>query len=150
MITQQEFEAILADDTKRITDDIDWVEDRAHRPAVVFRVAITSDRGYPLQVAGRWNSMAGKLSYSLLYQGVGRVYGLDMGVPHRNPTGQPLGDLHKHSWTPEFRDRCAYIPEDITAVWNEPLKVWGQFCAEARLVHSGTLASPTRQGELPL
>lgn len=150
MITQLEFETILADQTKRITGDIDWVDDRNHRPAVVFRVAITSDAGYPLRMVGRWNSKAGKLSYSLLYQGVGRIYGLDMGVPHRNPSGQSLDDLHKHSWTSEFRDRFAYIPADITALWNEPLKVWGQFCAEARLVHSGTLAPPTRQGELGL
>lgn len=150
MITEREFDAILSDVTKRINQNIAWVDDPSHKPAVVFRVPIASDGRYPLQAFGRWNPKAGKLSYGLLYQGVGRIYGLDMGMQHRNPTGQPLDDIHKHSWTSEFRDQLAYVPEDITALWNEPLEVWRQFCAEAKVVHSGTLAIPIWQGELGL
>lgn len=43
MLTQREFEAILADESKRIEDDIVWREDPEHSPAREFRAELRSD-----------------------------------------------------------------------------------------------------------
>jgi hypothetical protein len=86
MITQQEFDAILADATKRIDGDIDWHEDADHSPAREFRVEVHSDAGWPLVLVGRFNPYAGTLSYGLIHRGAGRIYGLDLGADHHNPT----------------------------------------------------------------
>jgi hypothetical protein len=65
-----------------------------------------------------------------------------LGKAHTNPTGIIVGEVHKHRWTEQFRDKQAYEPEDITASVNEPVRVWAQFCAEARIVHNGTMREP--------
>lgn len=145
VITQQEFEAILADETKRIEGDIFWRPDPGHTPAVRFRAPVHSEPGWPLSVFASWNPGAGKLGYTLLLQGEGRIYALNMGIAHTNPGGETVGDVHKHRWTEEFRDKWAYVPEDITATWDRPVEVWREFCAEAGIKHSGTLAAPEWQ-----
>ena len=48
LLTDREFASILADETKRIQDDIAWREDEDHSPAVEFRVEIESMNGWPL------------------------------------------------------------------------------------------------------
>ena len=40
-----------------------------------------------------------------------------------------------HSPCQEFRDKEAYVPDDITAPANDPAAVWIQFCAEAAITH---------------
>ena len=103
-----------------------------------------------MYVVGRYNRMAGTLSFSLIHRGAGRIYALDLGADHHNPTCQRTGEKHKHTWTQEFRDKHAYVPEDITETWDKPVAVWAQFCKEANIVHEGKLAVPTFQEELPL
>lgn len=56
-ITQTEFEAILADETKRVVGDLSWREDEDHSPAVEFAAEIGSDPGYPLFVKGWLNRL---------------------------------------------------------------------------------------------
>ena len=148
MITQQEFETILADTTKRIEGNLAWRDDEDHSPAQQFRAAVLSDDRHPLDILGRWNPKAEKLSFVLLYRGLGRIYGLDIGVGHRNPTRERIESPHKHAWTDEFKDKRAYVPPDITAPWDEPVQVWLQFCAEARILHAGTLYHPNWQEDL--
>lgn len=146
-----EFAAILGDRSKTITDDLAWAEDQDHSPAVEFQAEIESTEGYPLVVYANFNPLAQRLSFVIIHRQVGRVYALDMGQDHRNPDGELVGDLHKHRWTEQFGDRQAYRPNDITEALMEPGKVWRQFCAEARIVHDGTLsAPPSRQMEIPL
>ncbi len=151
MITQQEFEAILDDGTKRIEDDIRWRGNKEHPPAQEFRVKVLSDPGWPLTAIAWWNPRSGKLSYTLRHDTAGRILGLDLGnVTHRNPTSDRLRGTHKHRWTDQFRDKQAYIPDDITAEWDQPIEVWDQFCSEVGITHLGTMDSPTTQEELPL
>ncbi len=119
-------------------------------PARVFRVEIRSESGYPLFIAGRYNPVAGKLSYSLILRGTGRIYGLDLGVGHRNPDGELVGEIHKNYWTPGYRDSWAFVPEDITETWDRPVEVWRQFCDEARIRHLGRLNSPVAYERLLL
>ena len=149
-LSQQEFEAILADDTKEINGIIVWRRALNHSPAEEFRVEVASSAGYPLFVKGWFNSFSEKLSYSIVYQGVGRIYGLDMGADHRNPNGNRVGNKHKNYWLQGFRDKWAYVPADITETWNHPVEVWRQFCVEARLTHSDIMTRPAPERGLLL
>jgi len=106
--------------------------------------------GWPLVVVGRWNPFAGTLSYALVHRGAGRIYGLDLGADHHNPTWERIGEKHKHAWTEEFRDKKAYRPDDITARWDQIVEVWQQFCRQANLVHTGKMQLPSVQENLLL
>ena len=148
-MTQAEFDAILSDTTKRIADDIAWAEDEDHSPAVEFRAEVTSEPGYPLFVRGSYNAEAQTLTFALINRAVGRIYGLDLGKDHHNPDCAYVGERHKHRWNEPQRDKEAYVPDDITAAASEPVRVWQQFCQEAKIQHDGALQSPPpRQKEL--
>jgi hypothetical protein len=49
-LTNAEFEAILANPSKRIAGDLVWAEDEDHSPSVEFRAEVQSDAGWPLFV----------------------------------------------------------------------------------------------------
>lgn len=147
-MTNGEFEALLADTTKRIVGDVDWKEDDDHSPSLEFRAEIASDPGWPLFVRGSYNPLASALSYTLIHRGSGRIYALDLGKNHHNPACDFVGDVHKHHWTEEYRDKAAYAPTDITAPVSNPVEVWRQFCVEACIEHCGVLHVPRpAQGE---
>ena len=146
-ISQHDFDRILADDTKEIAQDLAWAEDEDHSPAREFRAAVASEAGYPLFVVGRYNSRAGTLSYALIHRGAGRIYALDLGADHHNPDCNRLGEKHKHRWAEGFREKQAYVPEDITEPWDRPIEVWNQFCTEARIRHAGRMYPPVVQEE---
>jgi hypothetical protein len=148
MLNQTEFEALLGDMTKRIEGDISWREDPDHSPAVEFRVEVRSAGGYPLLLRGSYNPLARSLSYTVIHRAAGRIYALDMGKDHRNPSGELVGEKHKHRWTEKYRDKVAYVPEDITAPLTEPLRVWHQFCVEAKITHQGKMHEPPSTTEL--
>jgi hypothetical protein len=141
-VTELEFAAILNDRSKTSDGDIDWRTDEDHSPAVEFRVDVNSVSGWPLVVCGSLNGLAQALTYAVIHRGAGRIYALDLGKDHRNPTGELVGEKHKHRWTEQFRDKHAYIPPDITASVESPVDVWVQFCAEAGIRHNGTLRQP--------
>lgn len=141
-LTQNEFDAILADASKVIEGNIEWSDDEDHSPSVEFKVQVVNATGYPLFVKGSYNRIARTLSYTVIHQAVGRIYGLDMGKGHRNPNRTVVGRVHKHRWSEQFRDADAYEPPDITAPVEDPTAVWGQFCAEANIRHNGALAGP--------
>lgn len=141
-LTQVEFETLIDDDTKYIDGDLRWTDDEDHSPAVQFRAEVRSALGYPLVVLGRLNRAAGKLSYVLIHRSTGRIYALDLGADHHNPTCHHVGEKHKHRWSDLYRDKQAYVPDDITAGVDAPTQVWRQFCAEARIDHRGALAEP--------
>ena len=148
-LSQQEYEAIIGDNTKVIAEDIVW-EGSLNSPTREFRIDIGSAEGYPISVKGWYNPRSGKLSYAIILQTVGRIYGLDLGADHCNPDGETVREKHKNYWVPGSRDKWAYVPEDITETWNRPVAVWGQFCAEANLQHSGTMREPVTQGAMLL
>ena len=147
--SEQDLEAVINDESKLIDHDLVWRDDQNHFPAKLFRAKVATESGYPLFACGRYNRKARKLSFALIYGGVGRIYALDLGVGHRNPTGELLRDKHKHRWSVSFRDKVAYVPDDITAPWDQPVRAWEQFCAEAKLFHTGTLTAPTDPRDLP-
>ena len=148
-LSQQEYDAIIDDDTKIIAENIVW-EGSPNSPTRRFRAEVDSDEGYPIFVDGWYNPSSGKLSYSIIHRSVGRIYGLDLGADHQNPDRRTVGEKHKNYWVPGSRANWAYVPEDITETWDRPVEVWRQFCAEAKLTHSGTMSQPAVQGSLPL
>ncbi len=115
---------------------------------MVFDSQVLNDSGEPLYLRGWFNPYSGKLSFTLLRQGTGRIYGLDLGAGHRDPKGETIEGTHKHRWTEQYRDKQAYDPPDITADWNDPRSAWQQFCAELTMQHDGIFQSPAVQGEL--
>ena len=148
-LTQVEFETLIEDRSKRIEGDLDWSEDEDHSPAVQFKAELQSDVGYPMFVRGRFNPLAGTLSYVLIHRGSGRIYGLDMGADHHNPTCEHIGEVHKHRWSDQFSDKQAYLPADIRSPWTDPVAVWREFCEEAKITHAGSLRRPpARQMDL--
>ena len=78
------------------------------------------------------------------------MYGLDLGADHHNPTCQRVGEKHKHRWTDTYADKHAYAPDEITAGVDDPIGVWRQFCAEAKIIHEGNLHPPPVQGGVAL
>lgn len=150
-MSQQEFEAILTDPSKLIVGSIIWRADEDHWPALEFRAPVLSEPRWPLTVMGSWNPKLEKLTYLLRHAAVGRIIGLDLGgPPHVNPSREVLRDTHKHRWTERFRDKEAYVPNDITASWDKPLTVWMQFLEEVEIMHSGGMREPVRGRELGL
>ena len=141
MLSQEEFDSLINDSSKRINGDITWSEGNSAF-SVKFRAEIITNNNDDLFVQGSWNSMIEALSYHLVYRSVGRIYGLDMGKDHRNPDGKLIGEVHKHRWTETYRDKQAYKPLDIKASASQPLEVWQQFCKEAGIVHNGTMYRP--------
>lgn len=139
---QQDFDALLADTTKQINGPIEWDEDNDHYPSVEFRIEVVSQPKYPIFVKGSYNQLAQTLTYALIHQRYGRVYALDLGKSHHNPTCTTVGRKHKHRWTELFRDKEAYVPDDITALIHDPVGVWTQFCNEAFLTHNGVMYPP--------
>ena len=150
MITQEDFDALLANPAKRVLGNVAWTRDRGGAPASSFRVEVHVDPPIPLTAVGRFNPSTRKLSYSLIHGQAGRIYGLDLGAAHRNPDGALLCGTHKHRWTAERTDKMAYRPPDITAEWDDPVSVWKQFCAEAKICHTGVLDPPAAAERLPL
>lgn len=140
MLSQTEFETLISDPDKSIEGDIIWTQGR--EPWWGFRKKITSGADYPIFLKGSYNPFVPALSYVMIYESVGRIYGLDLGKEHRNPDGTRIGEKHKHRWHEALRDKQAYVPLDITALVTEPQQVWQQFCEEAKLSHNGNMESP--------
>lgn len=143
MLTQAEFEELIADPEKYIETNIVWTQGRS--PWLEFRVEITSPAGYPLFLKGSYNPIIAKLTYAMIHHQAGCIYRLDLGQEHRNPDGQRVGETHKHRWNEPLQAKQAYVPPDITAHATEPEKVWKEFCQEARITHNGTMAPPAPQ-----
>lgn len=141
-MNQGEYEALMSDTTKRVDRDIAWEEAEGHSAALSFRTEIMSGAGYPLFVKGYLNRNSGKLTYVLLHRAEGCIYRLDLGAEHTNLDGTRVGEKHKHGWTEGMGVKDAYVPDDITATPNEPVEVWRQFCAEARMHHEGEMDVP--------
>lgn len=143
--TEAELVALLADTSKAIDGDISWSEDEDHSPTVEFRAEITSQAGYPLFLRGSYNPLAQTLTFAIIHASSRRIYALDLGKDHHNPTCNNVGEKHKHQWSDQFRDKEAYVPDDITQPARSPVAVWKEFCAEARISHNGVLYPPPAQ-----
>src|SRR5437016_14237257 len=115
-MTQTEFDALRDDPTRIIDSDIARSEDEDHSLWVEFRSDIVSQFNYPMFVQGSYNRHIGKLRYSVIHKGAGRIYGLCMGSDHHNPVCTfVVGDRHLHLWNETTKDKDAIIAAHITA-----------------------------------
>ena len=148
-LTEKYFESIIQNSSKYVQGDIKWLQHPQHELLVKFKVEINSDLDIALSIRGTYNLITSALSYHLIFPPYGRIYGLDLGKEHKNPDGKLVGEKHKHRWTEIYRDKIAYVPDDITATQNNPVLVWQQFCQEAIIKHDGImLTPPALQGDL--
>lgn len=145
-LSKAEVDAIIADPSKEIADDIVWSSARPNEAARTFRIPLTHAAPAQIQVYGWFNPMKANLSFSLIATSQ-RIYGLDMAGRHRNKDGQLFRGMHKQRWSDVAERAEAFVPDDITARWSEPRRVWEQFCAEANIAHLGTLEEPDWQLE---
>ena len=149
MLSDAEFGIILNDRTKRIVEDIVWQQPGSYSQARRCQVQVKSTPDWSLALAGWWNPVSEKLSFSLLLNGSQRILGLCMGsIAHTNPDGQRISGTHKHRWNEEHKDGMVYVPDDITALWSQPIEVLFQFCAEANILMTGDVPSPSYGEEL--
>jgi len=141
--TESDLDTILNNTTKIISGDIRWQDDEDHSPAIEFLVPINSDLGYQLKIRGSYNSKCNTFGFTILLGGHGRIYGLDIGTDHRNPKQKEnIGKIHKHKWTDIHKDKYAYCPNDITVGVDDVVKIWKEFCVEAKIIHQGVLLPP--------
>ena len=142
-LSDAEFEEILSDRTKQIVEDIRWTADLDHTPGMEFQVQVSSDSDWRLAVYGSWYPHRATLFFTLVMADVGAIFRMCIGFEgHRNPDGTPLAPVHFHRWTSQHEDHWADAPGDKTADWDQPGPAWRQFCAEARILHSGALFPP--------
>jgi len=142
MLSNEDFEAIINDDSKQIDGDIIWQNNPQHYYWLDFKAEVNSGNGITLFIHGSYNQTVTALSYHLIHPPYGRIYGLDLGKDHKNPDGRRIGEKHKHSWSEAYCDKQAYVPDDITAPATDPIAVWQQFCQEATITHSGYMRNP--------
>lgn len=142
IFSKDEFDLIMADESKKIIDDIIWTSKTDSSPRVTFRAKIYSHDGYPIITDGRYNRITSKLSYSIIHQKIpSRIFGLDMGDDHSNPPDNILvGINHIHHWTEKYRDRLAYSANGIISYSSKnPSGVWKEFCELAKIEFQGIM-----------
>ena len=140
-LSKAEVDAIIADPSKQIAADIVWSSTRPTGAARTFRIPLTHAAPAQVQVHGWFNPMKANLSFSLIAARQ-RIYGLDMAGRHKNKDGQLFRGMHKQRWSDAAERAEAFVPDDITARWSKPRRVWEQFCAEAKIAHLGTIEEP--------
>ena len=142
-LSQEEFDAIIADKSKRIVGDVAWSESLGHQGAVEFGAPVLNYLNRPLRVHGWFRQSERKLSFTLLYGSV-RIAGIDFGrgLSHRNIDGTRIVGAHMQLWVAVAqRAEAIPLPPEMPE-WNEPVQVWVRFCAELGILHLDDLISP--------
>lgn len=141
----QQAEAIFNDVDKCVAEDIVWAPNPQHLGTLIFRETLYC-KELQMDIKGSINTIVDTVSFTILHPTAGRIYALNHGGhTHTNRDGTFNGRLHKHRWKPHEPD-FAYEPDDITASTTEFTKLWEEFCAEAKIYHSGTFFEPDLTG----
>lgn len=142
-LSQAEFEAIIADQSKRIIGDIAWIEAGGHSDAKRFRASVRSDTIRNLVVEGYFRPSKKKLGFALI-AGDERIAGVDFGdnVRHRNLSGPQLAGAHLQLWSAAAGRAEAYPLPPNMPDWNQPVAVWAWLCDILGMVHTGRMLPP--------
>ena len=145
-MNKDDVDAFLRDLAMRIEGDIHWSPDRRNARTFRFRVDVETSDPNDHYLEGWYSPRTEKLTLTVFRPDRGRIYGLCMGITHPELDGADPRRPHKHYWTEERRDQNRYLPDDISADWSNPLRVWSEFRRESHLVHDGQLfyAPPIR------
>ena len=142
-LSDAEFEAILADDSKRIVGDVVWSPDPDRAGALRFEAPVIWNDTRSLWISGFYRPSHRKLTYSLRLDRT-RIAGIDFGrnIGHTNRDRNKLIGSHLQWWSESARRAEAYpIPLDLPD-WSLPLAVWERILARFGIVHEGELAEP--------
>jgi hypothetical protein len=140
-VTQGEFNALIADSTKRIEGGIAWTQDK-NGVVFEFRIRVLSDPGDQLSVKGSHNRKLGKTSYTLYT--TDRIFSVDFDRRHGD-----AGNFHIHVWDAAKQKCVAAKVDDSAEIGKDPLRLWKWFCDKTQIVHNGALqALPPIQGDL--
>jgi len=150
IITEQEANHLI-ESPKTITDQIKWIEKPNRDQIFEFIVDVNTDLpNTKLTLVVNRNEKLRKYSFTLVYNGTARIKSLDIGKGHRNPPDRRVnvGKKHKHTWTNQWRDQWAYVPDDITD--GAPFEqVFQEFLLECNITYRGVLPPlPTSQQEV--
>lgn len=142
-LSQAEFEAILADDSKRIVGDIVWESAGGHADARRFDVHVSSDAGRDLVVQGYFRPSKRKLALSLIAAGR-RVAGVDFGsnVRHRNLSGTRVTGPHLQFWSEQTGEVEARPLPEAAPDRDQPAEVWAWMCERLGILHLGDMIPP--------
>ena len=142
-LSQAEFEAILADESKRIVGDIAWVAVSGHFDAKWFNATVLSNANDNLVVEGYFRPSKRKLGISLIVLGQ-RVAGIDFGsnIRHRNVSGARFEGAHLQLWSAAAGAAEAHPLPRGAPGWNQPVEVWIWLCDLLGIVHVGEMLSP--------
>ncbi len=144
-LTQNEFEAIIADESKRIVGDVVWAPQLDKPGGFKFRAPVQHAGGAGMFVAGFERLRTQRLSFALVYD-ERRIAGLDLGaVSHTNEDGTRIVGAHLHLWDARYQKTQAYAAPEITARLEQTLLAWRQICARLHIVHLGQLHEPQRE-----
>ncbi|MBS3027322.1 MAG: hypothetical protein HCA25_09565 [Dolichospermum sp. DET50] len=61
--------------------------------------------------------------------------------PNKFVEGDIIWDKNKRN-PPAFEFRVKIVSDDITALANDPIGVWEQFCLESKITHNGIMHRP--------
>ena len=143
--SNEQVEAWLNDDQKKVVGDINWKDhSKTGIGGVEFIAKLEVNTGEAMQIKGFCNYVTRKLTFAVIASSCGRLYGLCIGdVRHTDAKSKKLiRGTHKHKYILPWRDRHAYVPGDITAKYDEVEKAWREFCLEAKITHEGTMDIP--------
>ena len=144
-LSQEEFEAILADESKRIVGDLIWVAEPGKPGGFKFRAPVRHAGELDMFVAGFERLSTKRLSFALVYD-ERRIAGLDLGaVFHTNKDRTRIVGTHLHLWVEQNQETQAYAAPEVTARFDQTMPAWQQFCARLRIVHLGRFREPQRE-----
>jgi hypothetical protein len=133
-MTQGEFEALIADLSKRIDETISWTQIDKAGDKFEFRVKVISDSGEQMSIKGSHNRKLGKTSYTLFTSD--RIYSVDHDRSHGD-----AGNFHVHTWDAS-KGKCIASPAAASIeVGRDPQLLWDWFCEQAHITHYGVLES---------
>lgn len=137
--TNTDYWGWLHDESKVIRGDVVWNLDKNKWPASELRVQVENEEGTPAHIQGFHNPKSQKTTFAVIHGGNFRFYGMCIGpsIKHDGVRG-----LHKHKWSVQHGAREIYVPDDITADWDNPKKLFVEFCNEAKIRIEGTVGSP--------
>lgn len=135
---------------KRIEERMKWKEKPHGSGIFTFEVQIENTEAHNLVLYCTYNTKLNRFSFTVSYNKINRIRGLDIGKEHINPPPkrERIGKKHKHRWTDKHQDRWAYEPDDITT--GAPIKqVFQEFLRECNITCQQQLpALPPKQTEL--
>lgn len=142
-MNRQEFESLRDLPNKTIVADIEFQPNQGIATSLTFRgVKVDNALGYDIELIGFYKPAIPAVVFTFVVGGVGPICRLCV----NNTVHGDEGRTHKHSLKEETcpKDNLphAVARGDFDLNSQTVQDIWDRFCAEANIIHSGTLAEP--------